>query len=78
LAVVLVFLFTVALSRFISLGSIMGALSFPFLFWFLQHPPAPLFYAALFAAILVIYRHKGNIERLRAGNENVFSLKGKA
>jgi glycerol-3-phosphate acyltransferase PlsY len=78
LAVVLVFLFTVALSRFISLGSIMGALSFPFLVWFLQHPPAPLFYAALFAAILVIYRHKGNIERLRAGNENVFSLKGKA
>lgn len=77
LAVVVVFLLTVALSRFISLGSIVGALSFPFLVWFVQHPPAPVLYAAIFAAILVIYRHRANIERLRAGNENVFSFKGR-
>jgi glycerol-3-phosphate acyltransferase PlsY len=77
LAVVAVFVLTVTFSRFISLGSIVGALSFPFLVFFIQHPPAPFFYAAIFAAVLVIYRHKGNIERLRAGNENVLSFKGK-
>lgn len=78
LAVVAVFVLTVSLSRFISLGSIIGALSFPFLVWFIQRPPLPLFYAAIFAAILVIYRHRANIQRLLAGRENVFSLKGKA
>ena len=77
LAVVVVFLLTVMLSRFISLGSIMGALSFPFLVWFIQHPPLPVLYAAIFAGVLVIYRHRGNIERLRTGSENTFSLKSK-
>jgi glycerol-3-phosphate acyltransferase PlsY len=27
--------------------------------------------------VLVLFRHKANIERLLAGKENVFSLKGK-
>ena len=77
LAVVVVFLLTVTLSRFISLGSIIGALSFPLLVWFIQHPPLPFLYAAIFAAVLVIYRHQANIQRLLAGKESVFSLKGK-
>jgi glycerol-3-phosphate acyltransferase PlsY len=77
LAVVAVFVLTVTMSRFVSLGSIVGALSFPVLVYFIQHPPAAYFYAAIFAAALVIYRHRGNIERLRAGNENAFSFKGK-
>jgi glycerol-3-phosphate acyltransferase PlsY len=77
LAVVAVFVLTVSLSRFISLGSIMGALSFPFLVWFLQRPPLPFFYAAIFAAVLVLFRHRANVQRLIAGKENVFSLKGK-
>jgi glycerol-3-phosphate acyltransferase PlsY len=77
LAVVGVFVVTVSLSRFVSLGSIVGALSFPFLVWLLQHPPQPFLYASIFAAVLVLFRHKANIERLLAGKENVFSLKGK-
>jgi glycerol-3-phosphate acyltransferase PlsY len=77
LAVVAVFALTVALSRFISLGSLVGALTFPLLVFLIQHPPAPLIYASLFAALLVIYRHRANIARLRSGTENVFSLKGK-
>lgn len=76
-AVILVFVTTVALSRFISLGSIIGALAFPILVGLIQHPAAPILYAAVFAAVLVIYRHKANIGRLRAGTENVFSFKGK-
>jgi glycerol-3-phosphate acyltransferase PlsY len=76
LAVVAVFLFTVTVSRFVSLGSIVGALAFPFLVWFIQHPPAPLFYAAVFAAVLVLYRHRANIARLWTGRESTFTFKG--
>ena len=77
LAVAAVFVVTVAVSRFVSLGSIVGALVFPFLVWFIQHPPAPFFYAAVFAAVLVLYRHRGNIGRLYTGNESTFNFKGK-
>jgi acyl phosphate:glycerol-3-phosphate acyltransferase len=77
LAVVAVFILTVAFSRFVSLGSVVGALVFPFLVWFIQHPPAPLVYAAIFAGVLVLYRHRANIGRLLAGTESVFSFKGK-
>jgi glycerol-3-phosphate acyltransferase PlsY len=77
LAVVVVFLLTVTLSRFVSLGSIVGALVFPFLVWFIQRPPTPFFYAAIFAAVLVIFRHRANLERLWSGSESTFSFKGK-
>jgi glycerol-3-phosphate acyltransferase PlsY len=77
LAVALAFLLTVLFSRFVSLGSVVGAVVFPFLVFFIQHPPAPFLYASIFAAVLVIYRHQGNIERLLQGSESAFSLKGK-
>jgi glycerol-3-phosphate acyltransferase PlsY len=78
LAVVLViFLVVVALSRHISLGSIVGALLFPIAVWLIYHPAPPILAASVFAALLIVYRHRGNITRLRQGNEHVFSLKGK-
>jgi glycerol-3-phosphate acyltransferase PlsY len=78
LAVVLViFLLVVAISRHISLGSIIGALLFPIAVWLIYHPAPPILAASVFAALLIVYRHKGNITRLRQGNEYVFSLKGK-
>ncbi len=77
LAVLFTFIVTVTLSKFVSLGSLMGALVFPAYVWFFQHPPAPIFCASIFASLLVIYRHKANIARLSAGTENEFSLKRK-
>ena len=78
LAVAFVFAVTVAVTRFISLGSILGAIAFPFLLWVICKPSPSLLCASMFAAVLIIYRHRGNIERLRAGTENVFSFKGGA
>jgi glycerol-3-phosphate acyltransferase PlsY len=75
-AITVVFVATVALSRHISLGSIVGAALFPLALWLIQSPPQPILLAALASAILIIYRHKANIERLRQGKEHVFSLKG--
>jgi glycerol-3-phosphate acyltransferase PlsY len=77
LAVLAVFVLIVSVSRYISLGSILAALLFPVAVWFIMHPAPPILAAAIFAALLITYRHKANIHRLLAGNENVFSLKGR-
>jgi glycerol-3-phosphate acyltransferase PlsY len=70
-----VFVAVVALSKYVSLGSILGALVFPFAMWLVNRPPRSILYASIFAAVLVIYRHKGNIARLRAGKESCFGRK---
>src|SRR5450432_1382293 len=75
-AVVVIFLVTVWRTHFISLGSILGALTFPLAVWIVVHPTWPLPAASVLAAALIIYRHKGNIERLNAGTESRFSLGG--
>jgi len=63
-------------SRYVSLGSIAGALALPFAHHFTADLaarrweskwPATLFLAL--AAFLVIWRHKGNLQRLLAGTE---------
>jgi len=78
LADAVVFVITVAMSRYISLGSIIGAAVFPLFFWWIDHPALPLLYASIFAGILIIYRHHANIIRLRTGTENSFSIRKKA
>jgi glycerol-3-phosphate acyltransferase PlsY len=77
LAVTVLFILTVAISKYISLGSILGALVFPLFVWLIMHPPAPILASAIFAGLLIVFRHKANIQRIVAGNENVFSLKGR-
>ena len=76
-AVLLVFVATVAATRYISLGSILAAGSLPLAVWLISHPPWPVTAAALAAGALVIWRHSSNIARLRAGSEHVFSFGGK-
>ena len=72
LAVLALFVIVVAATRYISLGSIIGAGTFPLAVWLILHPPAPEVIAAIIAGAFIIIRHRDNIERLRAGNENVF------
>jgi glycerol-3-phosphate acyltransferase PlsY len=77
LAVLAVFVIVVSVSRYISLGSVLAALLFPFAVWLIMHPPRPILISAAFAGLLITYRHKTNIQRILAGNENVFSLRGR-
>ena len=77
LAITIIFISVVAVTRFISLGSIIGAGLFPFAVWLIDHPDFKLVLAALAGGLFIIWRHKGNIERLLAGNENVLSLSKK-
>lgn len=78
LAVVPVFIVAVALSKYISVGSIIGALLFPLMVWLIYHPAPPILIASIVSALLIVYRHKSNILRLKSGTEHAFSLKGKA
>ncbi|HEY3439362.1 MAG TPA: glycerol-3-phosphate 1-O-acyltransferase PlsY [Paludibaculum sp.] len=77
LGVVILFVLVVAATRYISLGSILGAGLFPLGVWLIYHPGWPVMAACLFCGAFIIWRHKSNIERLRAGTENKFSLGGK-
>ena len=74
LAITIVFILIVAVTRFISLGSIVGAGLFPVAVWMIDHPAAPIVTAALAGGVFIIWRHSANIERLRAGKENVFTF----
>jgi len=68
LAALPVFLAVVVTTRFVSLGSLLGALCVPFGALALGAPRSTVIGAAAVAAI-VILRHHENIARLRAGSE---------
>jgi glycerol-3-phosphate acyltransferase PlsY len=76
LAVLVVFVAIVALTGFISAGSVMAAATFPLGVWLILHPPTLVLLASILAGGFIVWRHKENIERLRAGTENVFKWKG--
>jgi glycerol-3-phosphate acyltransferase PlsY len=77
LAVLAVFVVVVAVTRYISLGSVIAAGTFPLGVWLILHPPAPVWIAAIIAGAFIVYRHRANIERIRNGNEHVFSFGGR-
>jgi glycerol-3-phosphate acyltransferase PlsY len=75
LAVAILFIFVVAWTRYLSFGSIIAAGLFPVACWMILHPGWPVLVSALGAAILVVERHRGNIARIRAGEERVFQFR---
>lgn len=77
-AITIVFIAAVWYSRHISFGSIAGAALFPFGVWMIEHPPLPVLIAAITCGGFVIWRHHSNVQRLRAGTENVFTFSKKS
>lgn len=71
IAILVVFLAVVAKTRYISLGSIIAAATFPLAVWLIFQPPLPVEVAALAAAVFIIYRHRTNIQRLKQGSEHL-------
>jgi len=55
--------------RYVSLSSILAAVSVPLLA-FLKGEPQPFVALGIAAAVLILYRHKDNLSRLVAGTEN--------
>jgi glycerol-3-phosphate acyltransferase PlsY len=74
LSAITVFAIVCALTRYVSLGSILGAASFPVFAWFMVKGERPVFFISVQAAValLIIVKHHPNIRRLLAGNEHRF------
>jgi glycerol-3-phosphate acyltransferase PlsY len=74
LSAITVFAIVCAMTRYVSLGSILGAASFPIFAWFMVNGERPVFFIAVQAtvALLIIVKHHPNIRRLLAGNEHRF------
>jgi acyl phosphate:glycerol-3-phosphate acyltransferase len=71
-AALVVFLVVAAGTRYISAGSIVAVGTFPLGVWLIDHPPHEILLHSILAAAFIVYRHKSNLERLRAGTEYVF------
>ncbi|MDP4181895.1 MAG: glycerol-3-phosphate acyltransferase, partial [Bacillota bacterium] len=70
-----VFIITVAISRYISLGSLLSAVAFP-VAAFIHNGNDKLYVTiALILAILVVIRHRTNIKRIFNGSESKFGKK---
>src|ERR1022692_3661634 len=73
-ALLVVFTVVVAWTRHISMGSIVGAATFPLAVWLIQKPEPAVVVARLLAGGFIIYKHRSNIERLHAGTEHKFTF----
>jgi glycerol-3-phosphate acyltransferase PlsY len=76
LIAITVFIIVFRITRYISVGSIIAALSFPAAYiaigfgrWPITEAQLPLLCFAILIPLLIIYKHRTNIARLRAGTE---------
>ncbi len=74
LMVMLTFITLIAVTRYVSLGSVCGAALLP-LMLLLMHQPWPYVIMGFILASIVLFRHRENIERLRKGTEKKINEK---
>ena len=72
----IVFFVVFAVSRYVSLSSVLAAISLPIFIYFLYQQTIYVILGILIA-ILIVVKHRSNIERLKNGTESKFSLKNK-
>jgi glycerol-3-phosphate acyltransferase PlsY len=68
-----VFILTAAITRYVSLASILGTATFPLWAW-LQHLPMGVIVWAAIGALIIVAKHQENIRRLLAGTESRFEF----
>jgi glycerol-3-phosphate acyltransferase PlsY len=77
----ILFLLVAGFSRYVSLGSVAAAVAMPLLMYFLwapHHAPPPVItFGALAVAVLIVYKHDGNLQRLVEGTEPKFYFRRK-
>lgn len=74
----LIFAIVLIITRFVSLSSMIAAFTFPFtLIFFFSHTTPSLIIFSMIIAILLLFTHQKNIERLLKGQESKFKIKKK-
>lgn len=69
-----VWLIVTLATRYVSLGSVLAAVSYPVWVWVFYAEDGVLIVFALLVAALVVFRHRSNIARLMAGTERKVSV----
>ena len=64
-----IFIAIVVTTRYVSLGSIIAAVLIPVFVWLLSGLQ-PVFTAAIVAAALIVFAHRGNMKRLASRTES--------
>jgi glycerol-3-phosphate acyltransferase PlsY len=67
-----VFILVVVVTRYVSLGSILGAITFPVAAYFLQNTDALSLLLASGVSLVIVLKHHQNIGRLLSGTESRF------
>ncbi|MDD5349405.1 MAG: glycerol-3-phosphate 1-O-acyltransferase PlsY [Chthoniobacteraceae bacterium] len=62
-------------TRYVSLASLIAAVSLPITSWALYREVGALFWFTLILSLIAIWRHRSNIQRLLAGTESRFERK---
>lgn len=68
----------VVISGYVSLGSMIGALTFPIWVRLLYPGASGTFWVGIALALFIVFTHRGNIRRLLAGTENRFRRRREA
>jgi glycerol-3-phosphate acyltransferase PlsY len=74
---IIVFILTTALSRYVSLASVLATAAYP-LWVVLYQEPAGIFWPALAGSAIIIAKHHQNIRRLMAGTEQRIGRRSRA
>lgn len=77
-AAAVVWIAVLAGTGFVSLASILGALTFPLAVRFLAPEATHVFWIGIALAAFIIFTHRSNIARLLSGTENRFGRRNKA
>ena len=72
LAVAAVWLAVFAASRVVALASLVAAASLPVAMYFVAHPQVSVMMCVVVAAMVVMWRHRGNLTRIMRGEEPRF------
>jgi acyl phosphate:glycerol-3-phosphate acyltransferase len=67
-----IFIIVVAVTRYVSLGSILAAIAFPVAAYFLGSSDWEALLPVCVISLMIVLKHHANVRRLLAGNENRF------
>jgi glycerol-3-phosphate acyltransferase PlsY len=70
LVALIVFILAIVLTKYVSIGSILGAIALPATVWIMSPNNLLLGIVTTALGALAVYKHKSNIQRLMAGTEN--------
>lgn len=73
-SLLILFAAVVFISRIVSLGAIAAAVATPLFLWLFYQPPVMVL-MGVFLGVMVILRHRDNIQRLLAGTESRFTFR---